>query len=58
MEQIVGILLRIIKVAQIIILLGSSIGFIYIGILFYFRKYNEVKKNLFFYFDWLNNTNF
>jgi len=46
MEEITRILLKIIRLMQILILLGSAISFIYLGILTYFKKIEEVKRNL------------
>gem|GEM_PF-6474616 len=38
MEEITRILLKIIRLMQILILLGSAISFIYLGILTYLKK--------------------
>lgn len=46
MESIVLILKRIIKIMQVLIILGSSVSFIYLGILAYLKRFDEVKKNL------------
>lgn len=46
MEQIVQVLLRILKFMQILIILASIASFIYLGIMAYFKKFDEVKKNL------------
>ena len=46
MAEIIKILNTILRLLQIIIILGSVAIFIYLGILFYFKKYDEVKKNL------------
>lgn len=46
MEEIKLILLKIIKIMQVLIILGSSLSLIYLGIMTYFKKYDEVKKNL------------
>jgi hypothetical protein len=46
MEEITRILLKIIKLMQILILLGSAISFIYLGILTYLKKIEEIKRNL------------
>jgi hypothetical protein len=46
MEEITRILLKIIRLMQILILLGSAISFIYLGILTYLKKIEEAKRNL------------
>lgn len=46
MEEIIRILNTLLRILQTIIVLGSAGVFIYLGILFYFKKYDEVKKNL------------
>lgn len=46
MGEIINILNTILRLIQILIILGATVIFIYLGILFYFKKYDEVKKNL------------
>jgi len=46
MDEIISILNTILKILQVIIVLGSVGIFIYFGILLYLKKFDEVKKNL------------
>ncbi|MEM0231891.1 MAG: hypothetical protein QXG78_02115 [Candidatus Methanomethyliaceae archaeon] len=47
MDEIRIILLRIIKIMQVLIILGSSASFIYLGVLaIYHKKLDEAKKFL------------
>ncbi|GIW65765.1 MAG: hypothetical protein KatS3mg094_284 [Candidatus Parcubacteria bacterium] len=46
MQEIINILNNILRIIQVIIILGSIGIFIYLGLLFYFKKFDEVKKNL------------
>lgn len=46
MAGIEQVLLKILKIMQVIIVLASVASFIYLGILSYLKKFDEVKKNL------------
>lgn len=46
MEEIIIILKRIINIMQVLIILGSSASFIYLGIMTYLKKWDEAKKHL------------
>ncbi len=46
MEEIKGILERILRVLQIFIALGGILSLIYLGVLTYFKKIEDVKRNL------------
>ncbi|MCS7183736.1 MAG: hypothetical protein NZ866_00055 [Patescibacteria group bacterium] len=46
MQEIIQILNLILRLLQSLIILGSIAIFVYLGLLFYFKKFDEVKKNL------------
>jgi len=46
MQEIANILLKILKIMQVLIILGSSLSFIYLGVMAYLKRWNEAKKNL------------
>ncbi len=46
MDEIVKVLLKIIKFMQVIIVLASVASFIYLGILTYSKKFDKVKEYL------------
>jgi len=46
MNDVVNVLLNILKILQILIIMGFVVMFIYFGILFYLKKFDKVKENI------------
>jgi hypothetical protein len=46
MQEIISIIINVLRILQILIIMGSVVMFIYFGILFYLKKFDKVKENI------------